>query len=113
MVRSVCLPASTVITMVRKYDILAYNHRDRKLELDMTGCECLGHKPPSPKGCHPREAQTICFGCRRPTGKCEWLLEGIPYKGSKYYWWEPIYSDHCRPYIAYIITSCPNYIAPE
>lgn len=98
--------------MVRKYEVLS-NNRDRKLTLDMTGCECLGYKPELPKGSHPRESQSICFRCARPTGKCLWLREGIPYKGSKYCWWEPVYSDHCHPYVAYIITSCPNYVSPK
>lgn len=98
--------------MAERYEVPSCS-RVRKLTLDMSGCECLGYKPYAPQGSHPRESQTICFGCRRPVGQCAWLLDRKPYKGSKYYWWEPVYSNKCRPYVSYIIVSCPNYIAPK
>lgn len=99
--------------MAKNYMILVHND-NRRLTLDMTGCKDLGERVVDPQGGQvPKKYISICWKCARPVGRCPWLLKGIPAKGSEYYWWKPVYDKECEPSVAYIIASCPKYIAPQ
>lgn len=98
--------------MVRKYNNLPVD-RERRLTLDMTGCKCLGEKPEQPHGGKiDKKYISICGECAHPLGQCPWLLYGVPFKGSEYYWFVPIGDPGYEAATSYIIASCPKYVAP-
>ena len=71
-------------------------------EFDMSGTKKLGMMSEGVKG----GVGSICWDCKRPTGKCTWLMAHIPYEGSEY--WERVcYYENHTTYSTYAIVSCP------
>ena len=72
-------------------------------ELDMTGCKRKGWMIAAKDW-----RSSICWECKVPVGKCEWLINGRPYKGSQYYERDCRESPVMRYHI-YAIVKCPHY----
>lgn len=48
---------------------------------------------------------SICWNCKKPVGKCDWLMKRRMYDGTVY-WTEKVHWDNYEREI-YIITKCP------
>ncbi len=92
----------------------------RILYARMTGCECVPYTQPpdalmgkNPSA--PLLPASICWKCRRSTGKCRWLQWTIPYEGSRYHM--ALAFPHAKerkgrdnqPYYIYSMVECPRY----
>ncbi len=71
-------------------------------QFEMTGCTKLGMMDEG-QSC----IRSICWACKRPVGKCRWIMLGEPYPGSEY-WERKCWYDRHINYSVYTITSCPK-----